>query len=69
MIKIIDRGIKTGEELGYSRTFPEMAHVKFRHYLVGSCLETLLLPVKSDWTIEKFIAKHFPNDQIELVKE
>ena len=69
MIRIIDRGIKTGKELGYSRTFPETARRKYRHYLVGTCLEVVSIPVKSDWTIEKFIAKHFPIDQVEIVKE
>jgi hypothetical protein len=69
MVRIIDQGIKTGNELGYSKSFPETAKVKYRHYLVGSCLEPLALPVKSDWTIQKFIAKHFSADQVEIVKE
>ena len=69
MVRVIDQGIKTGKELGYSKTFPETANVKYRHYLVGSLREPLALPVKSDWTIHKFLARYFPENQIEIVKE
>jgi hypothetical protein len=66
MIRIIDQGIKTGKDLGYSRTFPETAKVKYRQYLVGSGLEGVSFPVNSDHSIEKFIATYFPNDQVEI---
>ena len=68
MVRVIDRGIKTGKELGYSSTFPETARMKYRHYLVGNCLEIVSIPVQSDLTIQQILSKYYPENQIEIVK-
>ena len=69
MIKIIDNGIKTGKELGYSKYFPEVARQKYRHYLISSGLEVVSFRVNSGYSLKKFIARYFPNDSIVIVKE
>jgi hypothetical protein len=69
MIKVIFRGIFTGKELGYSKYFKEVKKVRYRHYLVGSALEVLSLPVESSWTIEGFLEKYYPKDQIKIIEE
>ena len=69
MMKIIDQGIKTGKELGYSKYFSETARWKYRHYLIGSGLEVLSFRINSGYSIEKFIARYFPNDSVVILKK
>jgi hypothetical protein len=69
MVKVIYKGVLTGKQLGYSKSFKETENIKYRHYLVGSMLEPLSLPVKSGWTIKGILAKYYPKDQIKIVKE